>query len=477
MINKNQIYRNRIELILKNAKILSEGLIKKCIIIIQNGIIKTLNFEDNQDLLFSHTEKNEDEIVLDCENKIVLPGIIDIHAHLRDLGQSEKETFNTGTKAAAFSGITTIFNMPNTKPPAISANQVRDWIQKAENNIHVNVGFISGVPKQIDFNEIMEIVELGVIGFKIYPLNSLNNIDWVDSLKIQKLLDISSKLQIPIFIHPDMPLSEDEKTEIFEQFENQEIEILKLHNNLYPPRTEALYVNFILENYYKLISDKKLNSEEYPIVHFCHISCKDSYSLVKNAIDKYKDLKITFEVTPHHLILSNDINLKNPNYGKVLPPLREEIHSQYLFNELKKGNIKLIGTDHAPHTVKEKEEDYSKAPSGFPGFETYPLVILDKICNYELSLETFVKISSENPAKIFNLKNKGFIKEGYDADLIIIDKIPEYPINPNKFKTKAKYSPFKNYLSNIQIWKVFLKGIEVNREDSKPKGQVIKRSE
>ncbi len=464
-------------MILKNAKIYAEGTLKKAILLIQNGKIKSIISEDNDINLEDIEKENDDKDIIDCENKIIIPGIIDIHSHLRDLEQSEKETFITGTKAAAYSGITTVFNMPNTKPPAISAQRVKNWIQKAEGNIYTNVHFISGVPIQMDFNEITKIIELGVLGFKIYPLGSLNGIDWTDSLNIQKLLDISSKFQIPIFIHPDFSLSEEEKADIFKKYENQEIDILELHNELYPPKTEAKYVNFIIENYYKLIFESKIKSEEYPIVHFCHISCKDSYSLIINSLKKYKELKITFEVTPHHLFLSKKIKLENQNHGKVLPPLRDLEHSKFLFNELKKGNIQLIGTDHAPHTIKEKEGGYMTAPSGFPGFETYPLILLDKICNYELSLELFIKIACENPAKIFKLQNKGFIKEGYDADLIIIDKILDYKINPLYFKTKAKFSPFKDYISKVQIWKVFLNGNEINLEDSKPKGKVLIRTE
>jgi len=159
----------------------------------------------------------------------------------------------------------------------------------------------------------------------------------------------------------------------------------------------------------------------------------------------------------------------------VLPPLRESENSEFLFNELIKGNINLIGTDHAPHTIEEKSNDYFKSPSGFPGFETYPLLILDKVCNYVLSLETFVKVASENPAQIFNFKNKGFIKEGFDADLVIIDKVPEYSISSNNFYTKAKYSPFENSKTQIQIWKVFLRGKEVNIKNLKPEGKIIKR--
>jgi dihydroorotase len=142
---------------------------------------------------------------------------------------------------------------------------------------------------------------------------------------------------------------------------------------------------------------------------------------------------------------------------------------------LKEGNIELIGTDHAPHTLEEKALPYKDAPSGFPGFETYPLLMLAKVFNFQLSLERFVKVASENPAKKFNLRNKGFIKEGYDADLVIVDKVNEYIINPQNFKTKAKFSPYKNFNTNVQIWKVFLRGIEINSEDSVPIGKIVKK--
>ena len=123
------------------------------------------------------------------------------------MGQSEKETFSTGTKAAAFSGITTVFNMPNTIPPAITSDQIKLWMEKAIGRIYVNVGFIAGIPKKFDEGEIKRIIELGVIGFKIYPLNSINDIDWQDSKNIQNILEISSKYQITIFIHASYPLS------------------------------------------------------------------------------------------------------------------------------------------------------------------------------------------------------------------------------------------------------------------------------
>jgi dihydroorotase len=235
-------------------------------------------------------------------------------------------------------------------------------------------------------------------------------------------------------------------------------------------------VNFILDNYYKIINDLDLRAKTYPIIHFCHISCKDSYSLIRKALDVKPNLKVTFETTPHHLFLANTVELNNPNYGKVLPPLRDKEHSIFLFNQLKEGNITLIGTDHAPHTLKEKTQEFFSAPSGFPGFETYALTLLDKVFRNELPLETFVKVTSENPAAIFKIKNKGFIKKGYDADLIVVEKIPESPINPAAFKTKAKFSPFEDYKTTVQIWKVFLNGIEINNYNTEPNGNILRQS-
>jgi len=193
-------------------------------------------------------------------------------------------------------------------------------------------------------------------------------------------------------------------------------------------------------------------------------------------LDLKRDLKISFEITPHHLLLSNDIVLKNENYGKVLPPLRNKEHHEFLFNELKKNQIDLIGTDHAPHTIEEKSGNFYSAPSGFPGFETYPLLLLDKVFRRELPLEIFVKVASENPAEIFKLRNKGFIKVGNDADLIIVEKSPEYSIKTQHFKTKAKFSPYEGFKTSLRIWKVFLRGNEINNNSSPPTGNIIIRT-
>jgi len=462
-------------MILNNAKIYSDGTIREGALLISDGIIESIKFASSKDDQDAFVKKNSDGKVIDCEKRLILPGIIDIHSHLRDMGQSEKETFLTGTKAAAFSGITTVLAMPNTKPPAIHSKQVKSWMEKAEKNIHVDVGFIAGVPRDLNFEEVKNIIKLGVFGFKIYPLSSLNEIDWYNDNNIQKLLSLSYEFQIPIFIHPDYPISKDERFKIFQDNLKEPYSPLKLHNKLYPKENETKYVNFILDIYNKILNDKTLIPEGYPILHFCHISCRESYLSVKKIQKQNEEFKISFEVTPHHLLLSNEIQLNNFNYGKVLPPLRNQEHSAFLFKELEEGNIEIIGTDHAPHTINEKSKEFNQAPSGFPGFETYPLLLLDKVFKNEISIRNFVRAASEKPAEQFKLKNKGFIKAGYEADLLIIEQVPEYAINSSSFKTKAKFSPYDGFKTRVSIWKVFLRGEQININNHKPSGKIVIR--
>ena len=461
-------------MILKNAKIYSDGVIREGAILISNGIIESMKINPSDDDYDTLDKNNKDGKEIDCEKRLIIPGIIDIHSHLRDMDQSEKETFLTGTKAAAYSGITTVFDMPNTKPPAINAEQVKKWMKNARENIFVDVGFISGVPKKIEEEEIKKIIDLGVVGFKIYPHNPLNDIDWLNPDNIQKLLKISSKYQIPIFIHPDLPIPERERDRLYNRYNQEGLNALKIHDRIYSTENEAKFVIYLIQNYDRVVDDNNLTRSEYPIVHFCHISCKNSIDLLiqdDNSSNISSNARnISFEVTPHHLLLSNDIKLDNLNFGKVLPPLRENEHSFYLLQELEQGNVRLIGTDHAPHTLEEKSKIFNDAPSGFPGFETYPFLLLEKI-----SLNNFVQVASENPAIRFNLSKKGFIKEGNDADLIIVEKIPEHAIDSNAFKTKAKFSPYDGYKTSIMIWKVFLRGQQINLDDKEPKGKIVIR--
>ncbi|TFG28051.1 MAG: hypothetical protein EU532_06060, partial [Promethearchaeota archaeon] len=304
-------------MILQNAKIFNGTSLDDGIILIDSGKIKQVILKEFD--LEKIRSQNFDKIEINCEGRTILPGIIDIHAHLRDMDQSEKETFCTGTKAAAYSGITTVFNMPNTKPPAITANQVEKWMKTAENKLFVDVAFISGVPNDINEEEIKKIINLGVIGFKIYPLKPINNNNWYDENHIQKLLLISSKYRIPIFIHPDCLQHETER--IIDDELHKAKSLLQIYDQVHPCNNETKYIKFILKHYFRVIDKFNLPRDKIPIVHFCHISCKSSIQEIQNAFDYnfrmvvylYEfEPDISFEVTPHHLFLNNNIELKNP---------------------------------------------------------------------------------------------------------------------------------------------------------------------
>ena len=469
-------------MILKNAKIYFNQTIQDGAILVQSEFINEIQITSKKSEINSIRKKNTDNIEIDCQNRLILPGIIDIHSHLRDMGQEIKETFRTGTKAAINSGITTVFNMPNTIPPMTTAKRVQEWKNKAKNNIFTDVGFIAGVPKDLDEQEILKIINLGVVGFKIYPLKPLADNNWKDLANIKKILKISAKYQIPIFIHPDWPYSVD-----LNSLEENDVSLLQIHDRMHPTSNERKYIEFVMDNYYALLNDTLVSEDQLPIVHFCHISCRESIVFLKELVDKafikkhYKsDIlpNISYEVTPHHLLLNYSIVLEHPSYGKVLPPLRNKKHSELLLKELGKGKIKFIGTDHAPHAINEKHVSFFDTPSGFPGFETSTLLLLDKVFRNKINLKNYVEACSENPAKRFNLKNKGRIKEGYYADLIIVEKVKNYEINSANFKTKAKYTPFENTnhydrLTTAKIWKVFLRGKEIKEQDKIPTGKII----
>jgi dihydroorotase len=175
-------------------------------------------------------------------------------------------------------------------------------------------------------------------------------------------------------------------------------------------------------------------------IHICHVSTKKSLNLINEA--KKENCKITSEITPHHLFLDDSYLKKCGNFAKTNPPLRDSSHKLGI-NEL--HDIGIIGTDHAPHTVEEKEKNVWEAPPGIPNLETTLPLLLTQIHQNKMTFRDIKRLLCENPAKIFNLENKGKIAEGMDADFVVVDMKKEGIINPDEFKTKAKYSPFEGF--------------------------------
>ncbi|MFW9952779.1 MAG: amidohydrolase family protein, partial [Candidatus Thorarchaeota archaeon] len=370
---------------LRNASLYFNGAIHQGSLLIKRGKISKIFLNEKVSNIKRFHKLKTFRFEIDCNKRLIIPGLIDVHSHLRDMGQCDKETFLTGTQAAAYNGITTTFNMPNTLPPANNSKQIKLWLRRAKNNLYIDVGFIAGIPNDFDNKEVKKIIKRKIIGFKIYPHRPLGNLDWTDENNINHLFKLSSKYNVPIFIHPEWPLREEDEILLRDQRKNGQGNILELHNQAKSSQSELRYIKFIIENYIKFYKENQKN----PIIHLCHISSKISFDYIKEIQEEYKNFRISMETTPHHLLLSKNIQLDQPNMGKVDPPLRDSEDQLYLFDQFKKGNLKIIASDHAPHTIIEKNKEFLDAPSGFPEFDTYPILLLDKVLNGEINIKYF----------------------------------------------------------------------------------------
>ncbi len=356
--------------------------------------------------------------IIDVKGKLVLPGLIDAHVHFRDPGLTIKEDFFTGSAAAAAGGFTTVLDMPNTVPPTNTPQAIMEKRRIALSKSLVDFGLHVGVA---DPSHVSELAKYNPASFKIF----------MDLLDHDFLMDAFSKIndvegEHLISLHAEDPLVVKQCTqEMMKEGSSPELYALAR-----PPRAE-------IEAVYSAIS---LAKEFHQKVHFCHVSTKKSLELINEA--KNAGLNITSEITPHHLFLDSGYLKKYGNLAKTNPPLRD-MENRLTVEHL--PSLDIIGTDHAPHTIEEKENDVWNAPPGIPGLETILPLLLTQLNQRKISVEDIKRLLCENPAKIFNIPNKGLIAEGLDADLVVVDLKRESVINPDNFHSKANYSPFKGF--------------------------------
>jgi len=419
------------DLVIFGGKVWYKGEFIDCAIVIDNGKIVRLCKEP----LAPHSD-----LKLNVNGLLILPGLIDIHSHLRDFELSYKEDFYTGTCAAASGGFTTVFDMPNTKPITNSPIRLREKIERIRSEAVVNVGLYSAPPKSV--REFVELVDMGIVGFKVYlsEYGELNT-DYCN----YNFYDACSNYNTRIHFHAELRDLIRINTATYELNPSN-------HHLIRPVKAEIEAINYVvnLKNTYKFKA------------HICHISSGDSCTLIGKL--KSKHLNISVEVTPHHLTLNNNLTSILGNIAKVNPPLRTEYDRKTLVKFLNDGLIDCIVTDHSPHALEEKLKNYCEAPSGFPNFEVTLPILLSKCLDGELMLSRVISAMSENPAKLINLKNKGKIEPGFDADLVVVNHRYEYVINPEKFKSKAHYSPFKNMKVKFQVSKTILGGFPIYDE-------------
>jgi len=357
-------------------------------------------------------------------NKLIAaPGLIDVHVHLRDMELGYKETFRTGTQAAARGGYTTVVDMPNTQPPTTNAGRLADKITKADGNIFTNMGFQGALVPDVD--EVKKMKKGGAVAFKLYLNKSLETFNSSDKSELRLALQAVKQSDSLLTVHA-------EDGDAIKKIQSESITSGKLSIDdflrAHSPKVEVTAVKSILA----LCRSLSVRT------HICHITTPQAVRLVH----AYRNS--TCEATPHHLLLDQAVFRRHGTKAICVPPIRESQYRRQLWKLFVTGGVDILASDHAPHTLHEKvTKNAWKAASGVPGLETSLTLMMTEVMNGRLSLRRLIHASSTIPAKIFKLHKKGRLQPGYDADIVIIDPNARTTIKAREFVSKAKYSPFE----------------------------------
>ncbi len=494
---------NKIEAkLIYNAKVFTSGQVQFGYVLINDGIISEIGEGSPPKTLLKDIK-----IQLDCKKAFLLPGFIDTHVHLRDLKQSYKETIETGSKAAISGGFTTVLTMPNTIPPLSTVENIKKYCDKKK-KFYCNIGIYTGIKEGFDLENIEQISKEGIFGIKIYPGDKSQEspLKWIDGWKNdlepeeffasikkvlthfqndytnwKKLFEYAVKLNLPILFHPELPRAPQVLEFFYEQGKKIATSEGKINPNLYAHHVaHPIYQNEIANIEMITIFLRKFhpNPKNAPHVHFVHVSNPDAIKIINTAL-KQEGYPCSIEVSPHHLLLNYDMKFPSETFAKVLVPLRSQETQQKLFKFVKENLIDTIGSDHAPHSLEEKSSKFEKAPSGFPSLDFAAQIILTQFFNNKLKLEQVISYLSTQPAKIFNIPNKGMIKEGFDADFVVVNEVKPYLIKGENAQGMQKWTPWENFELRTNIVKVFLSGTEVYNSQSgflETKGKFLKRS-
>lgn len=366
---------------------------------------------------------------IEAEGMLVLPGLIDMHCHLRDPGDPEEETIASGTRSAAKGGFTSIACMANTNPPIDSPAMVKYVSAKARYEGAVNVFPIGAVTKGLKGEELTEMGRMILEGAVAF---SDDGKPITNSSVMRRALEYSRQFDVPVISHAEDPsLSEG-----------------GLMNESYSSTILGLAGIPALAEEVMVMRDIML-AREFGRVHIAHVSTARSVELIRRS--KSEGVKITCETCPHYFTLTEEEVEGYNTLAKVNPPLRSAKDLEAILGGLKDGTIDVIATDHAPHTTEEKNVEFAKAMSGMVGLETALALVLTELVETKfLSLKKAIEKMTVNPAKIMNLK-KGTLKAGWDADLIIVDPAREWLVDPSKFSSRSKNSPYGDWRLKGQV--------------------------
>ena len=421
---------NKYTLIIKNAECYIDKKLILTDIAIKNNIIAKVseNITDPADR------------ILDAKGLTVFPGIIDTQVHFREPGDPNKETLESGSTAAVLGGVTSVFEMPNTSPPTDSPERFQEKLDRAKDRMHCNYAFYFGATEanssSLDVTTKLE----GCCGVKMFIGSSTGNLLVKDDKYIEQVIKSSPKI---VSVH-----SEDE--DMLNARKNKIIEgDVRSH---YVWRN----VECAMASTQKVAKFARTHNKR---VHVLHISTKDEIDFLRD----YKDI-VSTETTPNHLSLfAPDCYEKQGTFVQMNPPVREKEHMDGIWKGVLDGTVDVIGSDHAPHTKEQKLQTYPASPSGMPGVQTIFLLMLKHFFEGKIELSKVISLLSETPCKLFGIEKRGFIQEGFYADLTVVNMNREFVITNDWIASNCKWTPYDGWKlpatllgtivnGNVSVW-------------------------
>lgn len=421
------------KILIKNATIVNENKLSESDLLIENDII-------------SHIAKNISEEdadqVIDASGKYLMPGVIDDQVHFREPGLTHKGDIESESRAAVAGGVTSYIEQPNTVPNAVTQELLEEKYQIAAGKSFANYSFSMGGTND-NLEEVLKTNPRNVAAVKLFLGSSTGNmlVDDPDTLE-----EIFSKVKMPICVHCEDEKTIRENTEEYRKQYGDDIPV-KFHHLI--RSAEACYLS----------SSKavRLAKETGARLHIYHVSTARETELFRNDIP-LKDKRITAEVCVHHLWFTNEDYDTKGSLIKWNPAVKTNEDKVGLWKALQDGRIDVIATDHAPHTSEEKDQVYTKCPSGAPLVQHSLVAMLEMHARRRISLEKIVEKMCHNPAIIFEIEKRGFIREGYKADLVLVDLDSKWTVSKDNLLYKCGWSPLEGTEFSAKVTHTFVNG-------------------
>ncbi|HHC79663.1 MAG TPA: dihydroorotase [Flavobacteriia bacterium] len=421
------------KILIKNAQLVNEGSIRNADVLIKGNFIVEIS-----DTITSTAEMQ----IIDAKGSFLIPGIIDDQVHFREPGLTHKATIATESKAAVAGGITSFIEMPNTVPQATTQKLLQEKFDIAANTSFANYSFMFGGTND-NLEEVLKTDPKKVAAIKLFLGSSTGNM-LVDNEETLEKIFSSTEMLIAVHCEDEKTIQRNLAKAIATYGDDIPIEMHPLIRS-----EEACYISSS-----KAIALAKKTGAR---LHVFHLSTAKETTLFRNDIP-LEEKQITAEVCIHHLWFDDSYYREKGTHIKWNPAIKTNKDKEGLWRALLDDRIDVIATDHAPHTLEEKSQTYTKAPSGGPLVQHALLAMLEAVHAQKISLEKVVEKMCHNPAKLFQIEKRGFIKEGYYADLVLVDLQASQKVTKENILYKCGWSPFEGLRFNAKITHTFVNG-------------------